>query len=169
MKKPIALCAVLFLLTGCASLNKAKEPKLGPRPSGLIKLLEDDSGGLYADLRTISSYQGNPHLRRFYIVNNYIPPRRFDRNPPVYIASSRVINVVNCDTHQRAQFERIYLSEYWGQGDAIAKRGSVGQWESYPAESLLGAMAGRICQIKPEYLKPEPPKDTRPTVLGEFD
>jgi len=90
-------------------------------------------------------------------------------NPPVYIASSRVINVVNCDTHQRAQFERIYLSEYWGQGDAIAKRGSVGQWESYPAESLLGAMAGRICQIKPEYLKPEPPKDTRPTVLGEFD
>lgn len=169
MMKLLVLCAAFTLLAGCANLTQTKKPTPGPRPDGIVILLNDSSGNVYTDLRTVSTYQGNPHLRRFYLISNYNEPRRVRDNPPVYIASSRVINVVNCDTHQRALFERIYFSDYWGEGEAIAKRGSVGQWESYPEESLIGIVAGMTCQIKPERLKPEPAKDTRPTLLGGFD
>ncbi|WP_231889215.1 surface-adhesin E family protein [Mangrovibacter phragmitis] len=72
------------------------------------------------------------------------------------------MNVVNCDTHQRAQFERIYFSQYWGKGDVIAKRSPTGQWKDIPENSLAGIMGNAVCQIDPTRLKPEPPRDTRP-------
>lgn len=166
--KLLFLCFTLVLLFGCNSMNKLQAPEVGPRPAGLVKLLEDDTGGTYADMRSVSSYQGNTHLRRLFLINNYIGPRRVGTEPPVYIASSTVINVVNCNTHQRAQFERIYFSLYWGNGDVIAKRGAIGQWESYPEESLIGIVANSVCNIDPARLKPESPRDTRPSLLSEF-
>ena len=168
MKRPL-LCVTLALLVGCISQNKSQAPQFTPQPAGLVKLLEDDTGGTYADMRTVSSYQGNTQLRRFYLINNYIGPRQMQSNPPVYIASSSVINVVNCETKQRAQFERIYLSHYWAKGDVIAKRAPIGQWEPYPEESLLGIIATSVCQIKAATLKPEPPRDTRIPLLGDFN
>lgn len=165
MIKPVILCAMVAVLAGCAVPNQPKAPVLGPRPAGLVKLLGDDADGVYADFRVVSTYQGNPHLRRFYMISNYGQPRRITDNPPVYIASSRVISVVNCDTQQRAQFERIYLTQYWGEGEPVLKRESAGQWESFPKDSLMGIFAGAVCQIKPEHLKPEPQKDTRRTLM----
>ncbi|AUQ24490.1 surface-adhesin E family protein [Dickeya zeae] len=164
--KHLILCTALTLLAGCSSSNKV--PTVGPRPAGLLKMLEDSTGGTYADMRSISSYQNNTHLRRFFLINNYIGPKRVQTEPPIYVSSSRVINVVNCDTQERAQFERIYFSQYWGQGDAILKRETVGQWEKYPKESLIGIVADSICKIDPTHLKPEPPKDTRVPLLGNM-
>jgi len=167
--KPFILCAALTLLLGCTSKSKLHAPEVGPRPAGLVKLLEDDTGGTYADMRNVSSYQNNVHLRRFFLINNYIGPQRMKTDPAVYVASSTVINVVNCDTQQRAQFERIYLSQYWGEGDVIGKRNAIGQWESFPKESLFGIIASGVCNIDATRLKPEPLKDTRQPLLGNFD
>ncbi|WP_436859175.1 surface-adhesin E family protein [Citrobacter tructae] len=167
--KRLLLCVTLALLAGCTSQTQSQAPQLTPRPAGLVKLLEDDTGGTYADMRTVSSYQGNTQLRRFYLINNYVGPRQMQTTPPVYVASSSVINVVNCETKQRAQFERIYYSQYWAQGDVIAKRAAIGQWEPYPEESLIGIIATSVCQIKAATLKPEPPRDTHTPLLGEFN
>nr|WP_154324994.1 surface-adhesin E family protein [Pantoea sp. 201603H] len=168
MKILIFFTAVI-LLAGCNNQSKLQGQQIEPRPTGLVKLLEDDTGGMYADMRNISSYQGNTRLRRFSLINNYIDARRVQTDPPVYIASSTVINVVNCDTKMRAQFERIYFSRYWGDGDVIAKRSSVGQWEVFPAESLIGIVASAACSIDATHLKSELSRDTRPSLLGEFN
>jgi len=161
------LYLAIVLLAGCVSHKQTDAPVQGARPAGFMPLLEDKTGGTYVDFRTISAYRGNTRLRRFYTVNNYLPPTPI-KNPSVWIASSRVVNVVNCDTKERALFERIYLSEYWGAGEAIAKRKPVGQWESFPENSLFGIVASSVCLIKAESLKPEPSPDTRKMVLGNF-
>lgn len=158
----------LTLLAGCVSQKQTDAPVPGTRPAGFIALLEDKTGGTYVDFRTISAYQGNAHLRHFYTVNNYLPPTHIQKNPSVWIASSRVINVVNCDTKERALFERIYLSEYWGRGEAIAKRKPVGQWEAFPENSLFGIIAKSVCLIKAEALKPEPAAESRKMLLGDI-
>ncbi|WP_353613992.1 surface-adhesin E family protein [Mangrovibacter phragmitis] len=170
--KSCMLCIALILLSGCKSIGNetlSKKPEPGPRPAGLVTMLEDKSGGTYMDMRSVSAYQGNNHLRRFHLINHYIPAQHMSAEKPVYVASSTVINVVNCDTHQRAQFERIYFSQYWGEGDVIAKRSPIGQWQDIPENSLAGIIDHAVCQIDPARLKPEPPKDTRPALLGEFD
>lgn len=167
--KRLLLCVTLALLAGCTSQNKSQAPQFTPQPAGLVKLLEDDTGGTYADMRTVSSYQGNTQLRRFYLINNYIGPRQMRSNPPVYIASSSVINVVNCETKQRAQFERIYLSQYWAKGDVIAKRAPISQWEPYSEESLLVIIVTSVCRIKVAMLKPEPPRDPHIPLMGDFN
>ena len=63
MKFPLWL--MFFLLTGCALKNTTSPDTPAKKPAGLIKLLSDDHAINYADLRMVSMYQGNSHLRRF--------------------------------------------------------------------------------------------------------
>lgn len=163
--KSLILCVFLALLTGCNSQKNTQLSSINSKPAGIIKLLENDTGGTYADLRNISSYQGNTHLRRFSIINNYAKPGLVRTNPPIYISSSTIINVVNCDIKQRVQFERLFFTQYWGEGDVVAARDTIGQWEAYPDESLIGLIANSICGISPTRLKPELPREARRPLL----
>lgn len=87
--KRLLLYVALTLLAGCTSQNKSQAPQFTPQPAGLVKLLEDDTGGTYADMRTVSSYQGNTQLRRFYLINNYIGPRQMQSNPRFILPAHR--------------------------------------------------------------------------------
>lgn len=115
----------------------------------------------------ISTYQGNDHLRRFYFINNYAEKTLIIKNPPVYIASSRAIDVINCDKNQRAVMARTYFSKPFAEGDVVHVTQDVGQWESYPKDSLFGIIAESMCSIPVEKLKPEPAKDNRKPLLDE--
>ncbi|MFS2222087.1 surface-adhesin E family protein [Pantoea sp. B65] len=158
--------AVLISLAGCASQTSPQPPAVGKPPAGFVRMLSNEQVMTYADLHQISSYQGNSHLRRFYIINNYTPQTRIKEKPPIYIASSRVINVINCDTQERAQFEHIFFSQPYGQGEVVTMGDAVGQWHAFPKDSLMGMMADMICKIDPARLKPEPAKETRVPLLG---
>ena len=92
-----------------------------------------------------------------------------DRHCKVYIASSSVINLVNCETKQRTQFERIYFSQDWAKGDVIAKRAPIGLWETYSEESLLCIIVTSVCRIIVAMLKPEPPRDPHIPLMGDFN
>lgn len=167
MIKPLWLCSALLLMTGCASVDKPDVPAANTRPHGIIKMLEDDTGGTYADMRTVSSYKGNTHLRRLWLINNYEQGGLYQKNPPIHIYSSRAIYVFNCDTQEYAQFERIYFTQRWAEGDKVFKRHSIGQWQPYPQESLMGIVAAAVCLIEPSRLKPEPPRDTDTPDVGD--
>ncbi|XTZ39236.1 surface-adhesin E family protein [Salmonella enterica] len=165
MNKPLLVCMALFIMSGCASLNKTQTNEAKEKPAGLIQMLKDGDGGTYADMRVVSTYQDNPHLRQIYLINNYAKDFTFQQDPPIKIRSSRVINVFNCDKHERAQFERIYFTQRWAEGDKVFKRDTVGQWQPYPTESLIGIIATGVCEISPAHLKPEPPADTQTPLL----
>lgn len=167
MIKPLLLCATLLLMAGCTSVTKPATSDVKARPHGLIKMLEDETGGTYADMRTVSLYQGNPQLRRLWLINNYEKGGLYQKNPPISVYSSRAIYVFNCETHEYAQFERIYFTQRWAEGDKVFKRHSVGQWQPYPQESLMGIIAAAVCLIEPARLKPEPPRDTDTPDVGD--
>lgn len=97
---------VLLMLTGCTGTTKPQPQTPAKAPAGLIKILEDESITSYVDFRVISTYQGNSHLRRFYFINNYAERTLIIKNPPVYVSSSRAIDVINCDKNQRAVMGR---------------------------------------------------------------
>lgn len=169
MIKPLLLCGAVALLTACAGAGKPQPVVAGDPPHGVIKLLLDDKGGMYADLRAVSTWQGNARLRRFYLINNYSEQTVLNKDPRLVITSSRANNVINCDTQERTLFERIYFSQPYAQGEAIAasRQDAIGQWHSFPKESLIGIVAEMVCQIDPSRLKPEPAK-SEPTLLGEL-
>ncbi|MGP4128682.1 surface-adhesin E family protein [Pantoea tagorei] len=96
MKKLIWL-ASLMLLTGCAATSQPRPQPSAKAPAGLVKILADDQLTSYIDYRVISTYQGNSHLRRFYLINNYAERTLIIKEPPVYVSSSRAIDVINCD------------------------------------------------------------------------
>ncbi|MCL2893454.1 surface-adhesin E family protein [Brenneria sp. MC1SB4.1] len=137
----------------------------GDPPAGVIKIMGGKEIETFADLRTVSSYQGNNRLRRLYMINNYTDRTKIRENPEIYISSSRAINVVNCDTYERAVFERIYFSQPYALGEVVAKTGEVGQWASFPKASMMGVLADMVCQIDPARLKTEPPKERRTPLL----
>lgn len=170
MIKPVLLCSAIALLTACAGAGKPQPVVAGDPPHGVIKLLLDETGGTYADMRTVSTYQGNPRLRRFYLINNYTDPAIIKQDPPLIIRSSRAVSVINCDTQERAQFERIFFSQFYAQGEAIAssRQDTVGQWSHFPEQSLIGIVAGMLCRLDPSRLKPEPSAQSEPTLLGEL-
>ncbi|MDU5473349.1 MULTISPECIES: surface-adhesin E family protein [Pantoea] len=164
MRKLIWLASVM-LLTGCATTGKPQPRTPAKAPAGLIKILEDDRVTSYIDFRVISTYQGNSRLRRFYFINNYAERTLIIKEPPVYVSSSRAIDVINCDTNQRAVMGRTLFSEPFAEGDLIHAELEIGQWETYSKESLLGIVAESMCLIPVEKLKPEPPKETRKPLL----
>lgn len=156
---------VLLMLTGCTGIGKPLLQSTPKPPAGVIKILEDQKVTSYIDLRVISTYQGNDHLRRFYFINNYAEQELIIKNPPVYIASSRAIDVINCDKNERAIMARTYFSKPFAEGDVIHVSQDVGQWESFPKGSLFGIIAESMCSIPVEKLKPEPAKESRKPLL----
>jgi hypothetical protein len=156
---------VLFMLTGCTGTTKPQPKTPAKVPAGFIKILEDESVTSYADFRVISTYQGNSHLRRFYFINNYKDQALIIKNPPVYVSSSRAIDVINCDKNQRAVMGRSLFSEPFAEGELVHAEQDVGQWETYPKDSLFGIIAESMCSIPVEKLKPEPAKENRKPLL----
>lgn len=155
----------LLLLTGCAETSKPPPQTPVKAPAGLIKVLADDNLISYADFRVISTYQGNPHLRQFYFINNYVKQRLIIKDPPVYVASSRAINVINCEQNQRAVLNRSMFSKPFAEGILVHVGAEPGQWKTFPKDSLFGMIAESMCNIPVERLKPEPPKDNRKPLL----
>ncbi|MND97098.1 hypothetical protein D3C80_894080 [compost metagenome] len=156
---------VLLMLTGCTGTTKPPPQTPAKAPAGLIKILEDESITSYVDFRVISTYQGNSHLRRFYFINNYAERTLIIKNPPVYVSSSRAIDVINCDKNQRAVMGRSLFSKPFAEGDLVHAGLDVGQWETYPKDSLFGIIAESMCSIPVEKLKPEPAKENRKPLL----
>lgn len=156
---------VLLMLTGCTGTTKPQPQTPAKAPAGLIKILEDESITSYVDFRVISTYQGNSHLRRFYLINNYAERTLIIENPPVYVSSSRAIDVINCDKNQRAVMGRSLFSKPFAEGDLVHAGLDVGQWETYPKDSLFGIIAESMCSIPVEKLKPEPAKENRKPLL----
>lgn len=159
MIKPFLACAVIGLLCACAP--KSAPPPVGEPPKGLFKIMDGDNVITWIDLRSVSAWQGNPNLRRIYMINNYTKRSLIQKEPALYISSSRAINVINCERSERAVFERVYFSLPYAEGEVIAIRDEIGQWEAFPKSSPIGMFATVICKIEPEKLKPEPPKETR--------
>ncbi|NMP25433.1 hypothetical protein GW590_00815 [Rahnella sp. SAP-1] len=153
------------MLAGCTGTSKSVPHTPAKAQAGLIKILENKEVTSYVDLRVISTYQGNSHLRRFYFINNYAEQTLIIKNPPVYIASSRAIYVINCEKNQRAVMGRTRFSKPFAEGDLIQTQLDVGQWETFPKDSLIGIMAERMCSIPVEKLKPEPAKENRKPLL----
>ncbi|CFQ36980.1 MULTISPECIES: surface-adhesin E family protein [Yersinia] len=163
MKKLIWLA--LLMLAGCTGISKPQPQVPAQAPAGLIKILADDRVTSYVDFRVISTYQGNSHLRRFYFINNYAEQTLIIKNPPVYVSSSRAIDVINCDKNQRAVMGRTLFSKPFAEGDLIHAELDVGQWETFPKDSLFGIIAETMCSIPVEKLKPEPAKENRKPLL----
>ncbi|MEI9689342.1 surface-adhesin E family protein [Kosakonia cowanii] len=163
MKFPLWL--MFFLLTGCALKNTTSPDTPAKKPAGLIKLLSDDHAINYADLRMVSMYQGNSHLRRFYMINNYKETKRISSQPPVYVNSSRTINVINCDKNQRSVMGWTLFTKPYAEGDIIYAKPDIGQWESFPPKSIIGMLAQLLCKIPADRLKPEPSQDIRKPLL----
>ncbi|VTP16931.1 hypothetical protein PUATCC27989T_04910 [Phytobacter ursingii] len=161
MFKPLLVCAAFFTLYGCANPVMTKSTATTP-PKGMFKLLEDDKGSTWADLRSVSRYKGNDHLRRIYIINNYIPPRPVSQ---WQVSSSRTVNVINCDTFERASFDKAFMTLPFGEGDIVATSDEIGRWSSFPKESLIGIVAESVCRITPASLKPEPGPESRKPLL----
>lgn len=156
---------VLLMLAGCTGTTKPQPQTPAKAPDGLIKILDNENGTSYVDFRVISTYQGNSHLRRFYFINNYAEQTLIIKNPPIYIASSRAIDVINCDNNQRAVMNRTHFSKPFAEGELIHMSQEVGQWESFPKDSLFGIVAESMCKIPVEKLKPEPAKENRKPLL----
>ena len=150
------LCLMFFLLSGCALKNTSSPDTSAKKPAGLIKVLTDDHAISYADLRMVSMYQGNNHLRKFYIINNYKETKRISSHPPVYANSSRTINIINCDKNQRSVMGWTLFTKPYAEGDIIYAKPDIGQWESFPPQSIIGMIAQLLCKIPPDRLKPEP-------------
>lgn len=155
----------LLMLTGCAGISTPRPQTPVKAPAGLIKILENDDVTSYVDFRVISTYQGNSHLRRFYFINNYAKRTQIMADPAIYVSSSRAIDVINCDKNQRAVMGHSLFSEPFAEGDLIHADLDIGQWETFPKDSLMGIMAESMCSIPVEKLKPEPAKETRKPLL----
>ncbi|WP_224481393.1 surface-adhesin E family protein [Pantoea agglomerans] len=154
-----------MLLTGCAATSQPRPQPPAKAPAGLVKILADDQLTSYIDYRVISTYQGNSHLRRFYLINNYAERTLIIKEPPVYVSSSRAIDVINCDKNQRAILGHSLFSRPFAEGELVHADLEPGQWKTYPKDSLMGIVAESMCAIPVEKLKPEPPKETRKPLL----
>lgn len=149
------LCLMFFYYQMCFE-NTSSPDTSAKKPAGLIKVLTDDHAISYADLRMVSMYQGNNHLRKFYMINNYKETKRISSHPPVYANSSRTINIINCDKNQRSVMGWTLFTKPYAEGDIIYAKPDIGQWESFPPQSIIGMIAQLLCKIPPDRLKPEP-------------
>lgn len=147
--KPLLMIIAIALVTGCAPQTQKVEDK----PPHMAKLVDNKELTTYLSFESLSLYNGNPHLRQFYLINNYKQPSVISKDKGITIRSSHAINVVNCVRLERAVFDRVYFSETFGKGKVIAKRESIGQWESFPENSIAGIIREMVCKIPAEKLK----------------
>lgn len=147
--KRFFIIAGIAWLTGCAPHATQKVDI----PPHMAKLVDNKDTTTYLSFESISLYNGNAHLRQFYLINNYKEAAVISKSDGVSIKSSSAINVINCDRSERAIFDRVYFSELFAKGKVIAKRDSIGQWESFPEKSIAGIIREMVCNIPAEKLK----------------
>ena len=153
--KRLAYLAAVLLLGGCAhgtAPHKAMAEAPVTRPPGMFKLLEDAELATYFDARSVALYQGNPQLRQFYLINNYLGPAApGDKSPE--IRSSQVVRVINCEQDQTAQFGRVYFSQPFAQGQEVARKDDIAQWKPLQRQSLIGNLRDAVCKIDATHLR----------------
>ena len=152
MKRLPCLAAVL-LLGGCAhgtAPQKAVAEAPTTPPAGMFKLLEDAELATYFDARSVALYQGNPHLRQFYLINNYLGPATPSGTG---IRSSRAIRVINCERDEMAQFGRVYFSEPFALGNEVTRKSDTPQWGPLERQSLIGTLRDSVCKIDAARLR----------------
>lgn len=154
MKRLPCLAAIL-LLGGCAHgivPQKAVAEAPAKPPAGMFKLLEDAKLATYFDAHSVALYQGNPHLRQFYLINNYLGPAAPSDKLPE-ILSSRAIRVINCERDEMAQFGRVYFSQPFALGHEVARKSDIPQWEPLERQSLIGMLRDSVCKIDAAHLR----------------
>lgn len=172
MIKYAFMCIASALLASCASQTNQQyqQPRADNLPEWMLKLKDDDKEFIYADLRTISSYHGNQHLRRLYVITNYPRANHFKskvfKSIPTML-STRDSRVINCDTQETVLSEELFFSQYWAEGEVILKNSRVSQWQSIPKGSIMEFLANVACDIEPSSLKAEPAEDTRIPLLDK--
>ncbi|PYY82213.1 hypothetical protein DNK59_22120 [Pseudomonas sp. TKO26] len=154
MNKLLSLSAVV-VLAGCAHSGSQNEAPAPQRPEGMFKVLESPELATYFAANSLALYQNNPHLRQFYLVNNYAKPTELGGGkPPIH--SSRATRVINCEKDESAQFGRVYFSEPFAQGVEVTRKEDTAQWAAFPRQSLLGELRNMVCAIDPTRLKLAP-------------
>lgn len=154
MKRLPCLAAVV-LLGGCAHSSvqhKAVAEAPVTPPAGMIKLLEDAQLATYFNARSIALYQGNPLLRQFYLINNYLEPTATNDKPPT-IRSSRATRVINCERDEMAEFGRVYFSQPFALGQEVARKSDIAQWEPLQRQSLIGILRDAVCKLDAAKLR----------------
>ncbi|MCQ9390880.1 surface-adhesin E family protein [Pseudomonas viridiflava] len=149
--KPLPCLTAVLLLGGCAH-GTVSQKAADEAPVGMFKLLEDSELTTYFDAHSVSLYQGNPHLRQFYLINNYLGPAASSARPPE-IRSSRAIQVVNCERDEMAQFGRVYFSQPFALGNEMARKSDIPQWVPLERQSLLGNLRDAVCKINAAHLR----------------
>ncbi|MFJ4145222.1 surface-adhesin E family protein [Pseudomonas sp. NPDC089734] len=153
--KRLPYLAAILLLGGCAqgtvSQKAVAETPTTP-PAGMFKLLADAELATYFDAHSVTLYQGNPHLRQFSLINNYLGPAApSDKLPD--IRSSRAIRVINCERDEMAQFGRVYFSQPFARGNEVARKSDIPQWEPLERQSLIGMLRDSVCKINAAHLR----------------
>ncbi|MCZ4238111.1 surface-adhesin E family protein, partial [Staphylococcus equorum] len=80
------------------------------KPPGVFKLVETADLITYFSAKSLTLYDNNPHLRQFYLINNYKQPL-FVESLKQTISSSRATRVINCERDEVTHIERVYFSE----------------------------------------------------------
>lgn len=153
--KRLPYLAAILLLGGCAQgtvPQKAVSEAPTTPPAGMFKLLADAKLATYFDAHSVALYQGNPHLRQFYLINNYLGLAASSDNL-LNIRSSRAIQVTNCERDETAQFGRVYFSQPFALGHEVARESDIPQWAPLERQSLIGMLRDSVCKINAAHLR----------------
>lgn len=152
--------AAVLLLSGCAHdtvpQNAVVQAPATP-PAGMFKLLEDAELATYVDARSVALYKGNPHLRQFYLINNYLGAAVRGDDPP-RILSSRATRVINCEQDQMAQLGRVYYPQPFALGQEVTRKTDTPQWKKFERQSLIGILRDSVCKLDASRLRPGNPE-----------
>ncbi|MGC5699159.1 hypothetical protein J4P02_03030 [Pseudomonas sp. NFXW11] len=155
----LCLFSAALLLAGCAAHDAPQEtaqdsaapaPEPG-RPEAMFKVMETPESTTYFAANSLALYQGNTHLRQFYLINNYRQPTVLGEGKAP-IRSSRVVRLINCERDETAQFGRVYFSEPFAQGVEVTRKESAPQWAAFPRQSVIGELRNMACAIEPARL-----------------
>ncbi|MFB4368670.1 MULTISPECIES: surface-adhesin E family protein [unclassified Pseudomonas] len=145
----------ILLLAGCTQATAPVKPLLDgepPKPDGMFKMVESPEVATYFAAKSVGLYQGNPHLRQFYLINNYSAAARKDVGEPS-IYSSRALMVINCERDESARFGRTYFSKPYAEGVEIASKDETPQWKEFPRQSITGHLRDLTCALDPSRLR----------------
>lgn len=140
MKLLLALVSVVAL-SSCAH-----QPQVPAKPPGVFKLVETADLITYFSAKSLTLYDNNPHLRQFYLINNYKQPL-FVESLKQTISSSRATRVINCERDEVTHIERVYFSEPFALGVEVTKKPEQSQWRAFPRQSLIGDLREMACGV----------------------
>ncbi|WP_430444621.1 MAG: surface-adhesin E family protein [Pseudomonas piscis] len=142
--KRLWLLGGVLLLVGCAH-DQAGDAGAA-RPEAMFKVLDTPESATYFAANSLALYQNNPHLRQFYLINNYSKPTAPGDSKPL-IHSSRVVRIINCERDESAQLGRVYFSEPFAQGVEVMRKEAHAQWAAFPRQSVIGELRNMACGI----------------------